>query len=279
MERRRGSLRRNAEYNYSRDTHPFFDLVIDLHSNSTWALNSHELILINPAVGYPPGRDFSPMVGELRMDLAQFFFGGISLTSTPDVDPSTYRLSGSNVVCLIGDKARGLVAEFTIDWDSNLSRGFVRALKYVVASGQYAGRTETYQGWVYDQAAAHWRATRFTQRDADGTIRRDYTFLESRVITPEEFAAVIEPPTPLRPDAIRGVASYERIADYRSGKHESIRVDRQDPANGEAASAQQIDERVRKRPGRRMLIRILGGGGILIVGVVCWWFAYKRKEG
>ncbi len=270
----KGRWRRSVDYyNHFTETMPFFDIVIVDNANLAWSHVKQELSLFSPASGFPEGRDYTVYEGQFVLEIKQFVHGGLDSITSDRINE--YHADGRRIRATVGSsESSGVSAEIEILWDSSAGRGFVQSLRYRTAGGDYAGRRFTFDGWRFDNELQTWLATTVTEFNSDETPRRIMRFTGARIVTPEEFDAVIRPPTILEPDAVRGAANYTAINDYRGGQTRIV-----DISSAEApVSPAQVQRLVRTSGGGRLGVYFVVGAVVAVVlfVVAVVWHKVRR---
>lgn len=206
-----------AEWRLSRthesENDPYADSVVT--RDHSWGMTPRQLVVIDPAKGYPSGYDYSRDGGWLQLDVGVFAFGGLDRGRALEVKPGPIERTETGwQASAVADN--GTVFFYRGTWSAEHARGFVdevRIQRSPVLDGVYC--TLKVSGWQFDAEWKRWRASRAEERMCDGKLDLVYSLVECAPYDAATFERVTAIPDLAGVDEVRGAVTFVGIQDFR----------------------------------------------------------------
>ncbi|MCC6426442.1 MAG: hypothetical protein IT435_06440 [Phycisphaerales bacterium] len=185
-----------------------------------WRLTPEQLAIVDPASGYPPGRDYASNEATILHDIDGMLDGSMSRRLRGMTIEQTSLRENTWTARASRD---GRIFEYsgTVTSGSNGSPLFEPQLWRIAAHPDktFVGQSERYEQWEFNEATGRRLAHRVVFVRADGAVERTSTLSGVRRMTQAEFDQLTAIPEIGVPDPVRGEVRIAKVFDLRPNVH------------------------------------------------------------
>lgn len=256
------------------DSLPWNDTVVT--PTHAYQLNPSQIALIDPRVGYPPGRQINTLSHEFWNPVNFLLYGDLGTRLAKEIARGEVRVDGDHWSCEVRKPGQG-TRRYEGRWVSAWDRGVVERATVIANpdAPKYVGWFEVFSGWKMDPILGRPVAARFERHFPDGSIAYAYIFRGAEREDPAVFNRVTAVPDVAGADPLRGPITATSMWDFRQGTRRYV-SDLQGARNvvdeGPLPGANPTQSRSALRQGGWALL------GAIVLGLVAIWMWRHSRQ-